>query len=147
MTTDLSDDSSSALHGGNPLVDLLKSAREYCAMFVPDEIPSYVEIMLQGGEIIRHPLPRVALAARHHSVDFRSVVWDGIPYALTGTQAAIVAILWAEWQAGTPEVSQAALLEGVGSLTARVRELFRGSPAWGTLIVSGSRKGTLKLNV
>lgn len=83
----------------------------------------------------------------HHSVDFRSVVWDGLPYTLTGTQAAIVGLLWAAWQQGTPEVSQAALLEGVGSLTSRVRELFRSSPAWGNLIVSGSRRGTLKLNV
>lgn len=146
MTTTPSDDPPLTLPCG-PLADLLKSARDYCEAFLPGDVPSYVEIMLQGGEIIRHPLPRLASKARRHSGDFRSVVWDGVPYSMTGTQAAIVAILWAEWQAGTPEVSQAALLEGVGSLTARVRELFRGSPAWGTLIVSGSRKGTLKLNV
>jgi hypothetical protein len=70
-----------------------------------------------------------------HSADYRSVHWFGCDYTFTPTQAAVIRQLWEAWEDGTPGVGQETLLEGAGSTGDRLRDVFRGSPAWGTLVV------------
>lgn len=90
-----------------------------------------------------------------HSKDFRSVHWYGKDYTFTQTQAACVRVLMEAWEKGTPEVSQLTILEEAGSSMAdnqnpRLRDLFRVGkkthPAWGRMIVVGSKKGTFRLD-
>jgi hypothetical protein len=88
-----------------------------------------------------HPL----LPARH-SCDFSFIHWYGTDYHFTAAQAAIVAILWREWTKGTPDVRHETLLEETGAAAKRFADLFKGSPAWGTLIVCRGHKGTARLN-
>jgi hypothetical protein len=80
-----------------------------------------------------------------HSRDFSTVLWFGTTYHFTGAQAAIVAILWHEWEKETPDVRHETLLEETGSTAKRFADVFKGNPAWGTLIVQGGTKGTARL--
>jgi hypothetical protein len=81
------------------------------------------------------PTPAPADYPRH-SPDYRSVHWFGCDYTFTPTQAAVIRQLWEAWEDGTPGVGQETLLEGAGSTGDRLRDVFRGSPAWGTLVVA-----------
>jgi len=80
-----------------------------------------------------------------HSPDFRSVFWFGQQYSFTATQARIVQELWRAWENGTPGVSGEHLLETSESLSARVADVFKHHPAWGTMIQPGKSKGTYRL--
>jgi hypothetical protein len=80
-----------------------------------------------------------------HSPDFRSVNWFGADYSFTPNQAAVVKVLWECYQAGTPDVGDSCLLEAVESNSERLDLVFRGHPAWGTMIVSGRTRGTRRL--
>jgi hypothetical protein len=79
-----------------------------------------------------------------HSVDFRSVVWFGIPYTFTPNQAACVRVLWEAWENATPEVGQETILAKAGAEGKRLSDVFKRHPAWGALIVQGSTKGTYR---
>lgn len=102
-----------------------------------------------GGKAARDGLALTgeakALPDKRHSDDFRSVHWHGIDYSFTATQAACVRVLWEAMENGTPEVGKDTILEKAGSETSRLDDIFRNSPAWGTMIVSGSRRGTKRL--
>lgn len=76
-----------------------------------------------------------------HSDDFRSVQWYGTRYEFTPAQAACVRVLWEHWERGTPAVSQAAVLERADVSGSRLSDVFRRSPAWGTMIVPASARG------
>ncbi len=88
--------------------------------------------------------PRPEPATRHSS-DFRSVYWYGTDHNFTPTQAAIVRLLWEAWQAGAPDVSQETLLEQSGSESKRLRDVFRGHEAFGTMIAAGESRGSFRL--
>lgn len=112
---------------------------EYCARLHPKEI-----------DLVRGPAADDSLSARRHSIDFRSVVWDGTPYAFTANQAEIVGYLWAAADNGTPEIGDAWLqAEAELGDKVRIKDVFRSDgkqhPAWDTMIVSGSTKGTRRL--
>jgi hypothetical protein len=84
------------------------------------------------------------------SIDFRSMQWGTQELTFTETQAACVRVLWDAKQNGTPELSQVTVLGEAESAMAdnkkpQLRKLFTGHPAWGTLIVKGSTKGTYRL--
>ncbi len=96
----------------------------------------------QGGNAAAHELEQ--FPARH-SQDFRSVHWFGTDYSFTALQAAIVRELWAAWEQGTPDLSDARLLTRANSAGDRLSDLFKSQPAWGSMIVSGSTKGTRRL--
>jgi len=81
-----------------------------------------------------------------HSPDFRSVLWHGVDYQFTKGQAACVAILWLAWETGTPDVGDETLLEEVDAESSRLVDLFRGNPAWGTMIIPGATKGSRRLS-
>ncbi|NOX55286.1 MAG: hypothetical protein GXP27_12785, partial [Planctomycetes bacterium] len=84
---------------------------------------------------------------RAHGVDYRSVLWDGDTFTFTPLQAACVKILWEHREQGTPEVGEQTILTEADSDSNRLLNVFeRGKhPAWGTLIVPGTRKGTFRL--
>ena len=83
--------------------------------------------------------------ASAHSPDFASVIWYGNQHTFTPTQAACVKILWEAWESGTPEVDQAYILTSAGSECQRLRDLFRKSTAWGTMIRKGKMKSSFRL--
>jgi hypothetical protein len=80
-----------------------------------------------------------------HSLDFRSVHWFGFRYTFSAMQAACIKVLWEAWENRTPEVGDAAILEAAGSDAERLPLVFRNHPAWGTMILEGSTKGTHRL--
>jgi len=84
-----------------------------------------------------------------HSGDYHSVRWHGQKYTFSHQQAAVVALLWAEYENGTPDLSQEHLLDKSGSNGGRLRDVFRENgamhAAWGTMIVE-SRKGVFRLS-
>lgn len=93
--------------------------------------------------------PAVAMPAdARHSIDFISVVWNGVEYTFSPMQAAIVRILWEALANGTPELHASTLLAEVESSLQKNRldPLFFRHPAWKTMIVRGKRRGTYRLD-
>lgn len=83
------------------------------------------------------------LPPARHSPDFRSVHWFGAGYAFTDTQAACVRELWESWENGTPEVADQTLLKIADVADGqKLRHVFRENPAWKTMILEGTTKGT-----
>jgi hypothetical protein len=88
-----------------------------------------------------------------HSSDFRSVCWFGAAYVFTPGQAAVVKVLWEQWERGTPDIGEAAILEEAEVQSRRLMDLFRQRvngklvphPAWGAMIQMGATKGTFRL--
>jgi hypothetical protein len=71
---------------------------------------------------------------RDHSPDFRSVNWDGRSFEFTPAQAAVVEILWDAYERKLEGVGHAHLLDKSGSDGKRLVDVFKGNPAWGTMI-------------
>lgn len=80
-----------------------------------------------------------------HSEDFRSLRWFGISYSFTAGQAPIVKALYEAYVNGTPDVGQETLLEIIDRGDSRLVDVFRGSDAWGKIIVPGGSKGSFRL--
>ena len=148
-----------AVRGQPDDMDLVFDAtRAFVRRRYPTRELAQVDLRLDNGAVIRLPVPdalcaelRERLAGREgrkrppegggsptasHSPDFRTVHWFGTDYALTEKQAKVVEALWQAREAGDPEVGQDVLLRACGSDGVRLVDLFRRSPAWGTLIVS-----------
>ena len=91
-------------------------------------------------------------ACRRHSSDFRSVLWDGEVHEFTEKQAQVVEILWHEAENGTSLVGEATLLNALDPDGEHKYVTLKGvfdkgkHLAWGTMIVPGGRKGTLRLS-
>jgi hypothetical protein len=88
----------------------------------------------------RPPSPRAT-----HSADFRSIDWFGRHYSFTPGQAACMKIMWNAWEQGAPEMAQQRILGDAGLDSERLVDLFKGRPAWGTMIVPGATKGAFRL--
>ena len=81
-----------------------------------------------------------------HSPDFRSARHKGILHKFTSAQAVCVEILWTEWKKGTPEVGDGYLLEKAGAGgKQKLRDVFKGNPAWKTMIVPGEKTDTHRI--
>jgi len=91
--------------------------------------------------------PTKRVAEFNHSDDYRSLSFEGKSHLLTHNQAIIVRILHEEYLQGLPEVSTTKLLRGIESETSRVRDSFKNSPLWGTLVKRGSKKGFYRLSL
>jgi hypothetical protein len=83
-----------------------------------------------------------------HSPDFRSVLWYGTTYSFTANQSPVVRLLYENWKSATPDVGDETLLLAVDpeAPPARLSNLFRDHPAWGTMIVAGGSKATHRLS-
>lgn len=71
-----------------------------------------------------------------HSNDFRSVKCNGKEYHLTKTQASVIKRLYEYHQKGIGSVHQDTLLEKADVYSTRIRDVFKGSKALGTLVIS-----------
>ena len=96
------------------------------------------------------PLKYAAPGMFTHTLDYRRISWSGKNYELTGNESKYVRKLHLAFLAGVPDIHQDDLLKETGPLTGRkVRDSFRSSnrELWGTLIIRGARRGTLRLNL
>ena len=80
------------------------------------------------------------------SEDYRSVRFKGERHATTRFQAIMIRVMHEAHMAGHPDVGAMKLLEAIENETSDVRNTFRNSPLWNTLVVS-KRKGTYRLNL
>jgi hypothetical protein len=87
------------------------------------------------------------VAGFRHSPDFRSVSLHEELFALTTQQAQVIQILLDAYRNGTPELSQAYILDRIGSDSGELRNTFRSLKDWPNLIVRGARRGTFRLNL
>ena len=56
-----------------------------------------------------------------------------------------IRILWNAGKNSTPEVGHDYILVEIGSDSSRLRDIFKGHPAWNTMIVSGETAGSFRL--
>lgn len=80
-----------------------------------------------------------------HSPDFRSVDWFGTKYEFTGSQAAVVEILWKAWKNGTPSVGDHYILQKISSECKYLKDLFRRNPAYMNMIRPSKTRGSHRL--
>jgi hypothetical protein len=73
------------------------------------------------------------------SPDFAAVSWQGRLFCFSRKQRVVVGQLFQAREKGYHFVSQDHLLKAADSDCHRLRDLFRGHPAWGDLIVSEGR--------
>jgi len=82
-----------------------------------------------------------------HSADYHSIRWRGEYYTLTHFQAASIKLLHEAYLNDTPDLSEQYIVTTIDSECKRMRDLFRNSPLWDTLVIPGKRKGLLRLNL
>jgi hypothetical protein len=90
-------------------------------------------------------------ATAAHSEDFASVTWLGTPHTFSPLQASCVRVLWRNWENNTPAVRAETILSeassaSAGEKEARLNHVFKGHPAWNTMIIAVTdRKGIYQL--
>jgi hypothetical protein len=82
-----------------------------------------------------------------HSDDFRSVRAAGREFSFTPLQAEVVKILYRAHRNRASEVGWPDIRVQLDSEAQRMRDIFKRSDAWGTLIVQGRTKGSYRLNL
>jgi hypothetical protein len=80
-----------------------------------------------------------------HSDDYRSLWWNGAQFALSPGQAHVVQMLNEAGMNGTPDLGNAYILEQLERNNSRLRDTFKNSPLWNTLVIS-RKKGTRRLS-
>lgn len=104
------------------------------------------ETVVQVPPQCQHLLPPTQLADKPLAgPGFRTILWRGTTYTFGPGQARAVERLWKAWEAGTPDVPDAELLEAAESEGQRLRDVFKNSDAWDTIIVPGAGKGLRRL--
>jgi hypothetical protein len=79
--------------------------------------------------------------------DYRSVRYKGVPRTLTRNQSSMMRVLHKAHMAGHPDVDKDKLIEAIDAPTSNVRDSWKSSPLWKTLVVPGKRKGTYRLKI
>jgi hypothetical protein len=82
-----------------------------------------------------------------YGLDCRCVNWYGTVYNFAPIPAACVKVLIDHYKHGIPDVGEQAILENVESSQKRLASVFHNGehPAWGTMIIPGSTKGTFRI--
>ena len=113
---------------------------------------SFVKLVRMGGSYDGSCRTRsLTMATQFTASIFETYVGSGFCMPLLSNKEHVSEILWQHWEQGTPDVSQDAILEAVkSSRRDRLDHVFRVKrskfhPAWGTMIVRGSTKGTFRL--
>lgn len=75
------------------------------------------------------------------SPDLAAVSWYGTLYTFTARQRSVVACLFQARREGYHVLTQAFLLQRADSDGRTLRDLFKGNPAWGKMIVQARRYG------
>ena len=112
---------------------------------------------LAAGSLPNHCLVRLAADAGEperdheerfrHSPDYAMVVVDGREYHLSPLRAAAVRVLHEACLQGVPELNGQYILAAIESNSTGLSDVFKRSPAWGTLVVSGATRGAYRLNI
>lgn len=123
--------------GQKPLF-LFSDGRNKCSVLLPEEKGKQSDTKQEEVE------PTDDKSIFTHSPDYSSVKWKEISFKFTSRQAQVVEILHKQ---GCPEVGKEYILEALGSPSSRLRDTFKKSPAWGTLIIPGAKRGTYRLNI
>ena len=103
------------------------------------------ESAFQGLESNR--AKQLPLLHSSHSEDYVSITFNDQTFTLTSRQAQVVQILHEAHKNELPDVVQHHILEELGSQRSRLRDTFKRSDLWGTLIVQGKKSGTYRLNL
>jgi len=112
----------------------------------------------RADDIARHALPPTSLllvvdsdetspqvVGLDHSDDYARVTAAGTQYTFTPQQATVVRNLHRAKQRGVESVPASEALAGLTST--KLSDVFKRSPAWGTLIVQTERRGFYRLNL
>ena len=81
------------------------------------------------------------------SPDYRSVNFRGKVFSFTSRQAQVVEMLHKAFNSGAPDLGKDYILAELGSRNSRLRDTFKNHGAWNFLIVSGTKRGTHRLNL
>jgi hypothetical protein len=82
-----------------------------------------------------------------YSDNFRYIRWQGYSFTLSNRQADVVRILYRSYENGIPEVPDKDICKELGTSESRLRDTFRKSKVWGTLIVKGTKPGMRRLTL
>jgi hypothetical protein len=106
------------------------------------ETPCFLDPFCATVQALSEDLPEVTA-----SRDFRSLKWCGTVYSFTSNQAPAVKMLVEAWRDGVPDVGDETLLQAIDPQAPprKLADVFRGSPAWNTIIKAGVTKGTHRL--
>ncbi len=111
-----------------------------------DRLSSQYDSASNGAECqTRTMLNSKPSSGNSHSSCFTSVIWNGQSFELTRHQAVCVKLYWQAYENGTPSLRDEHVLEEAQVSQNHIRHVFRGSPAWNTMIVQGETKGTHRL--
>ena len=80
-----------------------------------------------------------------HTPDYTTVKWCDEVYHFTPMQAEVVRVLHNYQREGLDELRGAFILEKIESGSRSLSDLFKDSPAWKTLVLPGSKRGSYKL--
>lgn len=113
----------------------------------------YAELKLELAGIVDQAFSCEAQGERpdertvRHSPDFRSLKWGRQHYTFSGSQAAVVRVLYEAWENGASVVGDDTLCEAADHAAPRerLRDVFKDHEAWNTLIVPGNKRGTRRL--
>ena len=134
---------------GGGLDAFLVYARVTMTQLYPRRNLEAISLVFQGEAQPMHlfvPAAPEEKRVTSHSPDFSQVCWFGRDYRFTPTQARVVEQLWLAWETGSPEVGQQCLLEGAGSQSNQLADLFRDHPAIGASgCISRIRRGVYAL--
>jgi hypothetical protein len=73
------------------------------------------------------------------------VQWGETRFEFTPKQRVIVKLLFGAWRDGERDVRQDALLDAADSDSQRLRDVFRGHPAWGVMVTQGASGGLYRV--
>lgn len=115
---------------------LFECVHRYTSAVFPAAAPMKIVIHLSDGQKIALPIPPCVHPHKDtaHAADFSCVTWRGEEFTFAPTQAAIVRQLWEAKERGEPGLRNETLLEGAGSESRRVLDVFKHHPAWGVMI-------------
>ena len=103
---------------------------------------SLVRLAADAGEPDRDPEERF-----RHSPDYAMVVVDSQEHHLSSLRAAAVRVLHEAHLDGIPELRGQYILATIESDSRGLSDIFKRSPAWGTLVVPGGSRGAYRLDI
>jgi hypothetical protein len=81
------------------------------------------------------------------SEDYGTVRYQGKDHILTPNQSSMMRVLHEAYLKGFPDVEKLRLLAAIENEESQVKDSWKGSPLWQTLIVSSARRGRYRLNL
>ena len=123
---------------------MLRRQAEFVLLVVEEQLAAAVPHLARGALPANSLIGLLAAEQARadefwYSSDYASVTWRGRQFVFTGSQATVVGNLHRAREQGLGALSSALALEGSGREGARMSDVFKRHPAWGTLIVRVGR--------